>query len=171
MKLSKILLASTLLLTAATASDFISYKELAKKNKAEDLKLGNFATAQDVKNAIKAKDWAVVDVRTMEEWSAASIKGTTRVGRQAPETALEGIVLDDDDNFVKDKLIVICNSASRASIEAQTFRKMGFKEVKIYDMYSWIDECNPVVTGYSKKKDKSGTKKKFGMFKAEHCSK
>ena len=171
MKLSKILLASTLLLTTLVASDFISYKELAKKNKAEDLKSGNFATAQDVKNAIKAKDWAVVDVRTMEEWSAASIKGTTRVGRQAPETALESIVLDDDDNFVKDKLIVICNSASRASIEAQTFRKMGFKEVKIFDMYSWIDECNPIVTGYSKKKDKYGTKKKFGMFKAEHCYK
>jgi len=48
---------------------------------------------------------------------------------------------------------------------------MGFDQVKVYDMYSWIDECNPIITGYSKKKDKKGTKKKFGMFKAEHCYK
>lgn len=171
MKLTKLLLAATLFTTAATAAEFITYKELAKDIRTENTKAGTFATAQDVKDAIKAKDWAVVDVRTIEEWAAASIAGTSRIGRQAPETALESIVLDDNDNFVKDKLIVICNSASRAAIEAETFRKMGFKEVKIYDMYSWIDECNPVVTGYSKKKDKKGTKNKFGMFKAEHCYK
>lgn len=169
MKFTNLLLATTLLATAATASEFIPYKSLTKVLKAEAKKAGQFATAQDVKDAIKAKDWAVVDVRTIKEWSAASIKGSTRIGRQAPESALANIVLNDDDKFIKDKLIVVCNSASRASIEAQTFRKMGFKEVKIYDMYSWIDECNPVVTGYSKKKDKKGTKNKFGMFKAAHC--
>lgn len=171
MKFTNLLLATTLLATVATASEFIPYKQLTKQIKAEEKKAGNFASAQDVKNALKSKDWAVVDVRTQLEWAAGSIKGSSRIGRQAPETALANIVLDDDDNFIKDKIIVICNSASRASIEAQTFRKMGFKEVKIYDMYSWIDECNPVVTGYSKKKDKKGTKKKFGMFKAEHCYK
>ncbi len=170
MKFTNILLAAALLTTAASASEFIPYKQLTKKIKADEKKAGNFATAQNVKDALKAKDWAVVDVRTIQEWSAASIKGSSRIGRQAPETALANIVLDDNDKFIKDKLIVICNSASRASIEAQTFRKMGFKEVKIYDMYSWIDECNPVVTGYSKKKDKKGTKNKFGMFKAVHCS-
>lgn len=171
MKFTNLLLASTLLVTAANASEFIPYKKLAKEIRAIEKKEGNFATAQDVKNAIKAKNWAVVDVRTKEEWAAASIKGSYRVGRQSPEKALENIVLDDNDNFVKNNLIVICNSASRASIEAQTFRKMGFKKVKVYDMYSWIDECNPIVTKYSKKKDKEGTKNKFGMFKAEHCYK
>jgi len=171
MKLGNILLASTLLFGAAQASEFISYKQLTKQLKKDAKKAGEFATASEVRYALKAKDWAVIDVRTMEEWQAASMKGAYRVGRQSPEKALETIVLDDDDNFVKDKIIVVCNSASRASIEAQTFKKMGFKIVKIYDMYSWIDECNPVNTGYSKKKDKKGTKNKFGMFKAEHCSK
>jgi len=171
MKFTNILLATTLLAGTAFASEFIPYKKFAKQIKAQEVKAGNYATAQDVKNAIKAKDWAVVDVRTIKEWSAASIKGTTRIGRQSPEKALSNIVLDDNDKFVKNNLIVICNSASRASIEAQTFRKMGFTQVKVYDMYSWIDECNPVITGYSKKKDKNGTKNKFGMFKAEHCYK
>ena len=171
MKFTNILLATTLLATAATASEFIPYKELAKEIRTQEKKAGNYATAADVKKALKAKDWAVVDVRKQEEWTAASIKGSFRVGRQSPEKALESIVLDDHDNFIKKNLIVICNSASRAAIEAQTFRKMGFNQVKIYDLYSWIDECNPVVTGYSKKKDKQGTKNKFGMFKAAHCSK
>ena len=27
------------------------------------------ATTQEVKDALNAKDWAVVDVRTMEEWA------------------------------------------------------------------------------------------------------
>lgn len=171
MRLKNILLASALLSSGLMASEFIPYKQLGKDLKAQEKKDGNFATLEEVKKALKSKDWAVVDVRTQLEWAAASIPGSYRVGREAPEKALEAIVLDDNDKFVKDKLIVICNSASRASIEAQTFRKMGFKEVKIYDMYSWIDECNPVVTGYSKKHDKKGTKNKFGMFKAEHCYK
>ena len=171
MKFTNLLLATTLFATAATASDFIPYKQLAKEIRTQEKKAGNYATLEEVKKALNSKDWAVVDVRKKEEWAAASIKGSFRIGRQSPEKALENIVLDDNDKFIKDKLIVICNSASRASIEAQTFRKMGFKKVKVYDLYSWIDECNPVVTGYSKKKDKSGTKNKFGMFKAAHCSK
>jgi rhodanese-related sulfurtransferase len=171
MKLKNILLATALLSSSLLASEFIPYKQFAKELIAQEKKAGNYASLQEVKDALKAKDWAVVDVRTIEEWSAASIEGSYRVGRQSPEKALENIALDDNDKFVKDKLIVICNSAARASIEAQTFRKMGFKEVKVYSMYTWIDKCNPVVTGYSKKKDKEGTKKKFGMFKAEHCSK
>ena len=171
MKLTNILLATALLTTAGSASEFIPYKKFAKQMKAEEIKKGNYVTAQDVKNALKAKDWAVVDVRTIKEWSAASIKGSSRIGRQSPEKALSNLVLDDNGNFIKNKLIVICNSASRAAIEAQSFRKMGFEKVKVYDMYSWIDECNPVVTGYSKKQDKQGTKNKFGMFKAEHCYK
>ena len=171
MKLGNLLLASTLLFGAAQASEFISYKQLTKQLKKESKAAGEMATAKEVRHALTAKDWAVIDVRTMEEWQAASMKGAYRVGRQSPEKALETIVLDDNDKFVKNKIIVVCNSASRASIEAETFKKMGFKTVKIYDMYSWIDECNPVNTGYSKKKDKKGTKNKFGMFKANHCSK
>ena len=171
MKFTNILLATTLLATAATASEFIPYKQLAKEIRTQEKKAGNFATLEEVKSALNSKDWAVVDVRTKEEWEAASIQGSFRIGRQSPEKALENIVLDDNDKFIKKNLIVICNSASRASIEAQTFRKMGFEQVKVYDMYSWIDECNPIVTGYSKKKDKQGTKNKFGMFKAAHCNK
>ena len=171
MKLGNILLATTLLTGAVYAEGFSTYKQLTKKLKAESKKAGEYATAKEVKHALIAKDWAVVDVRTQVEWAAASMKGAYRIGRQSPESALASIVLDDDDNFIKDKIVVVCNSASRASIEAETFKKMGFKTVKIYDMYSWIDECNPVNTGYSKKKDKKGTKQKFGMFKAEHCYK
>ena len=104
-------------------------------------------------------------------WSAGFIKGTQRIGREAPEKALESIVLDDKNTFIKENLIVICNSASRASIEAQTFRQMGFKTVKIYDLYSWIDECNPITTKYSSHEDKDGTKQKFGDYYAEHCKK
>jgi len=169
---SKLLLsaiAAAALSTSATASDFVDYKGLTKHLKAEAKKSGNIATAADVKKALASKDWIVADVRTMEEWQAAHIKGSQRVGRQAPEKALGNFVLDDNDNFIKDKIIVVCNSASRASIEAQTFKMMGFKKVMIYDIYSWIDGCNPVATGYSKKKDKHGTKNKFGMFYAEHC--
>jgi len=169
MKLTNILLATSLLFGVAQANEFIDYKSLTKDLKSQAKKDGTIATSKDVKKAIKAKDWAVVDVRTLGEWKAAHIEGSTRIGRQAPEKALENIVLDDDDNFVKNKLIVICNSASRAVIEAQTFKKMGFKEVKIYPIYAWIDECNPFVNLYSKKKWKKGTKKKFGQFKAAHC--
>lgn len=172
MKFSKVLLASTLLASSLFAAEgFLTYKDLTKKYKAEDKQNGLIATTAEVKAAIEAKDWAVVDVRTMEEWSAGFIKGTQRVGRQAPEKALENVVLDDDGKFVKQNLIVICNSASRASIEARTFRDMGFKTVKIYDLYSWIDECNPVITKYSSHEDKAGTKNKFGAYYAEHCKK
>ncbi|XOB62142.1 rhodanese-like domain-containing protein [Campylobacterota bacterium DY0563] len=153
------------------ASDFVNYSDLTKKLKAEEKKAGNYATTAEVKKALTAKDWLVADVRTMEEWSGAHIKGSVRVGRQAPEKGLELFALDDDENFVKPNLIVVCNSAARASIEAQTFKQMGFKTVKIYDLYSWIDECNPVVTKYTVKKDKSGTGLKFGNFYAEHCKK
>lgn len=162
-----------ILLVASTvfASDFVNYSTLAKGLKSEYKKNGNYATTEEVKKALVSKDWIVADVRTLEEWSGAYIKGSNRVGRQAPEKALENFVLDLNDNFVKDKIIVVCNSGSRASIEAQTFKQMGFKEVKIYDIYSWIDECNPVVTKYTVKKDKGGTGLKFGSFYAQHCKK
>lgn len=171
MKLGNLLLATTLLVSAGVASEFTSYKGLTGKLKKEAKAAGNFATADEVKAALKAKDWIVADVRTLEEWNAAHIPGSQRIGRQAPEAALANFVLNDEDKFVKDKMIVVCNSASRASIEAETFKKMGFKTVKIYDLYSWIDECNGVVNRYTKKKDKKGTKQKFGMFYAEHCKK
>ena len=168
----KLLLASAVLgagLLGAQAAEFKTYKDITKVLKAENKKAGNFATADEVKKALAAKDWIVADVRTLEEWNAAHLKGSVRIGRQAPEEFLASNVLDLDDKFVKPNMIVVCNSASRASIEAETFRKMGFNTVKIYDIYSWIDECNPVQTGYSKKKDKKGTKKAFGAFYAEHC--
>lgn len=171
MKLGKILLASALAFGAAQASDYVSYKELTTKLKKEAKANGTFATAADVKHALKSKDWIVGDVRTMEEYQAARIAGSVRIGRQSPEKGLANFALNDDDKFVKDKLIVVCNTASRASIEAQAFRQMGFKEVKIYDIVSWMDECNPVVNMYSSKKDKKGTKNKFGSYKAAHCYK
>lgn len=161
----------TLLLAASSlfAAEFVSYDKLSSKLKDENKKAGTYATTEEVKKALKSKDWLVADVRTMEEWAGAHIKGAVRIGRQAPEKGLELHALDMDDNFVKPNLIIVCNSAARASIEAQTIRKMGFKQVKIYDLYSWIDECNPVVTKYTVKKDKGGTGLKFGNFYAEHC--
>lgn len=172
MKLKVIVVTLVLGITSIVfAGEFISYKELSTKLKKENKKAGNYATTEEVKKALKAKDWVVADVRTMEEWSAAHIKGAVRVGRQASEKGVALHALDDDDKLVKPNLIVVCNSAARASIEAQTFRQMGFDTVKIYDLYSWIDECNPVVTKYTVKKDKGGMNLKFGNFYAEHCKK
>ena len=166
----KLLLASLLLATTSlVANEFVDYKALTKQLKAEAKKNGSFASIAEVKKALDAKDWIVADVRTIEEWNAAHIKGSVRIGRQAPEKALGGFVLDLDDNFIKQNIIIVCNSASRASIEAQAIKQMGFKDVKIFNIYQWIDACNPVNTGYSKKKYKSGTKKKFGAFLAQHC--
>ncbi|HFU75106.1 MAG TPA: rhodanese-like domain-containing protein, partial [Arcobacter sp.] len=117
------------------------------------------------------KDWAIVDVRTMEEYQAAHIPGSIRIGRQNGEKAIAAVVTDDNDNFTKPNIVVVCNTASRASIEAVTLKKLGFKTVKIYDIVSWMDECNPVANMYSKKKDKKGTKQKFGTYKVAHCYK
>jgi rhodanese-related sulfurtransferase len=163
-------IASAILTTTASASEFVSYKQLSSKLKKENKANGNYATTADVRKALTSKDWIVADVRTKEEWAGAHIKGSVRIGRQAPEKALGNFVLDEDDKFVKPNLIVICNSAARASIEAETFRKMGFKTVKVYDIYTWIDTCNPVVTSYTVKKLKSGTGLKFGQFFASHCT-
>jgi rhodanese-related sulfurtransferase len=171
MKLTKVLLGLGFLATTIFANDFVDYKTLTKQLKAEAKKSGLYATTDEVKAALKAKDWAVVDVRQPEEWAGAYIQGSQRVGRQTPEIAIENFVTDDNGKLIKDKIIVVCNSAARASIQAQTFKQMGFKTVKIYDLYSWIDECNPVVTKYTVKQDKSGTGLKFGNFYAEHCKK
>ncbi|RXJ65917.1 hypothetical protein CRV08_13875 [Halarcobacter ebronensis] len=153
------------------ANEFVNYEALSKKLKEQMKKEGNYATIEEVKNALESKDWIVADVRTMEEWAAAHIKGSVRIGRQAPEKGLELFALDDEGKFIKQNLIIICNSAARASIEAQTLKMMGFKTVKVFDLYSWIDKCNPVVTKYTVKKDKAGTGLTFGNFYAEHCKK
>src|SRR5574344_2421501 len=171
MKLVKVFIASSFLVGSLFASDFITYDKFSQKLKEDAKKSGMMATTQEVKDALNAKDWAVVDVRTMEEWTGGAIKGSFRVGREAPEKALENIVLDDDDKFIKRNLIVVCNTASRAVINAKTFRQMGFDEVKSYGITTWIDECNPVVTKYSSEENKSGTKTKFGSYYAEHCKK
>lgn len=171
MKFSRIVLSMGLIASTMFAAEFIDYKKLSTSLKAEAKEKGLFATTDEVKKAIEAKDWAVLDVRTAEEWAGAYIKGSQRVGRQSPEKAIENFVTDDDGNLAKDKIIVVCNTASRASIDAQKFRQMGFKTVKIYDLHTWIDQCNPVVTKYSNAKNKSGTGHKFGSFYAEHCKK
>ena len=171
MKFSKIVLSMGLLASSLFANEFINYDNLSKSLKDDAKKNGLYATTDEVKMALKEKDWAVVDVRTAEEWAGAFIKGSHRVGRETSEVAIENFVTDDDGKLIKDKIIVVCNSAARASIEAQTFRQMGFKTVKIYDLYSWIDECNPVVTKYTVKNDRSGTGLNFGEYYAEHCKK
>jgi rhodanese-related sulfurtransferase len=171
--ITKALVLTALATVGANAEEakFIDYKTLTKALKAENKKSGNYATIEEVKHALKAKDWVVVDVRTKEEWAGAHIKGSSRIGRQAPEYALANLVTDVNDKFTKPNIVVVCNSAARASIEAKTFREMGFKTVKVFDIYSWIDKCNPVVTNYTVKKNKSGTGMKFGSFYAQHCKK
>lgn len=171
MKLKLLSVGLLFVTTSLFASEFMSYKQIASNEVKENKKNGTYATIDEVKKALTSKNWLVADVRTKEEWSAARIQGSVRIGRQSPEKALSLHVLDDDDNFIKPNLIVVCNSAKRASLEATTFRKMGFNQVKIFDLYSWIDSCNPVINNYSKKKNKSGTKNKFGAFYAEHCKK
>ena len=171
MKLLSTLVFSSLLFVGANAGDFVDYKQLSSTLKKENKANGLYATTEEVKQALQSKDWIVADVRTMEEWAAAHIKGAVRIGRQSPEKGLELFALNDEGKFIKPNLIVVCNSAARASIEAQTFRQMGFNTVKVYDLYSWIDQCNPVITKYTVKKDKGGTGLKFGNFYAEHCKK
>lgn len=172
-KIAGIIIASSLIASAAVAEapKFKDYKALTKELQAENKKNGTYATIDEVKAALASKEWVVADVRTMDEWSAAQIKGSVRIGRESPEVALENFVLDMEGNFIKPKMIVVCNSAARASIEAEAFRKMGFTEVKIFDIYQWIDKCNPVVTNYSMSNDKSGSGLKFGEYKAQHCYK
>lgn len=170
--LGKIVLCSAIFFTSNLFSNnFIDYSDLTTKLKIEAKEKGNIASTEDVKKALVSSDWAVIDIRTITEWNAAHIKGSIRVGRQTPEKALSNIVLDDNDRFIKDKLIVICNTSSRASIEAEIFRKMGFSKVKIYSMTTWIDGCNPFYNKYSRKKDKHGSKQKFGAFKPAFCYK
>lgn len=170
MRLLGTVLLTTFVFMGANAAEFVNYKALATKLVKENKTNGLYATVDEVKKAIKSKNWLVADVRTKEEWASAHIKGTVRIGRQAPENGLALHVEDDDGKFIKDNLIVICNSAKRASIEAETFRKMGFKTVKVFDLYKWIDNCNPVKTNYSVKKFKTGTGIKFGSFYAQHCN-
>jgi len=169
MRLSKIIIVLAVLFTSSIASEFISYHTMADKLLHENIKNGLRATTDEVKKALKSKDTLVVDVRTAEEWAGAHIKGSMRVGRQTPEMAISNFALDDDDKLIKEKLIVVCNTAHRASLEAVIFRKMGFKEVKVYPLDEWIDECNPIATKYSTQKYKEGRGKKFGLFYSEAC--
>jgi rhodanese-related sulfurtransferase len=169
MKLGKVILAASLCFGIASADGFVDYKGLSGALKKEAKAKGQVATTAEVKAALFAKDWAVVDIRTMDEWQGARIEGSLRIGREAPEKALEAIVLDDDNKFIKPNIIVVCNTASRGVIDAQTFRQMGFKEVKVYGIETWMDECNPTSNFYSKTANKDGKNKKFGSFLAEHC--
>lgn len=171
MKLINSLVIASVIATGSFATEFISFHKLSENLIAQNKKNGLAATTEDVKKAIKSTDTAVVDVRTDIEWASAHIKGTFRVGRQSPEKAVANFVLDDDDKFVKTKLIVICNTTHRASIQAAIFRKMGFTEVKTYAIDEWIDECNPVATKYSRQQYTEGKDHKFGEFYAEGCAK
>jgi rhodanese-related sulfurtransferase len=155
--------------SSMSGGEFISYHQLADKLLQENIKKGLRATTDEVKEAIKTKKVLVVDVRTEIEWAGAHIKGSVRVGRQTPELAIANFVLDDDDKFIHEKLIVVCNTAHRASMAAVIFRKMGFKEVKVYALDEWIDECNPIATKYSTQRYKEGRNKKFGQFYSEAC--
>jgi len=152
-------------------SQFIEYSVLTAKLKEAHVKNGTYATTEQVKKALKADDWVVVDVRNDNEWSAAYIEGTKRVGRQNPEKRIKNYCLDFSDDFTRDKVIVVCNSAARASIVAEAFKVMGFKIVMIYDIYTWIDECNEISNDYTIMSSRKGTGLKFGTFKASHCKK
>ena len=169
MRLFNIIIVGSLLASLSFSAEFIPYEQMAGKLLKENAKNSLQATSDEVKKALHSKDTAVVDVRTKEEWAGAHIKGSMRVGRQFPEKAIENFVLDDDDKLIKDKLIVICNTAHRASLEASIFRKMGFTQVKVYPIDEWIDECNPVVTKYSRQEYKDGKHHQFGAFYAEGC--
>jgi len=171
MKLGKVILAASLCFGVASASNFVDYKGLTHNLKTDAKKNGEIASTDEVKKALTSADWAVVDVRTMDEWQAANIQGSQRIGREAPEKALEGIVLDDNNKFVKDNIIVVCNTASRAAIEAQAFKQMGFKTVKIYGIETWMKECNPVNNWYSNVEANKDTKAKFGSVLPAYCAK
>jgi len=135
--------------TLLLANQFKPYKVISNELLQENIKAGLYASTDDVKKALKSKDTLVVDVRTKEEWSAAHIDGSIWIGREKAEKLLENYVVTDG-KFTKDKLIVVCNTAHRASIEAMIFKKMGFKKVKVYSIFDWINGCNPLTTKYTK---------------------
>jgi rhodanese-related sulfurtransferase len=155
--------------SSMVGGEFISYHQMSDKLLQRNIKKGLYATTDEVKEAIKTKKVLIVDVRTAEEWAGAHIKGSVRVGRQTPELAIANFALDDDDKLIYDNLIVVCNTGHRASLEAELFRKMGFKKVKVYALDEWIDECNPIATKYSIQRYKEGRNKKFGLFYSEAC--
>jgi len=169
LKLHKIIIIGGVLLASAVASEFVSYHKMSEKLLEENIKNNLCATTDEVKKALKSKDTLVVDVRTAQEWAGAHIKGTVRVGRQTPEMAISNFALDDDGKLIKEKLIVVCNTAHRASLEAVIFRKMGFESVKVYPIDKWIDECNPIATKYTNQKFKKGRGVKFGLFYSGEC--
>ncbi|WP_309497747.1 rhodanese-like domain-containing protein [Sulfurovum sp.] len=169
--ISIVLLATTFCVASDEEAPFMGYQELTTKLKAEYVKSGMYASTEQVKKALKSEDWVVVDVRNSNEWSAAYIEGTKRVGRKNPEKLIKNFCLDFADDFTRNKVIVVCNSAARASIVAETFKTMGFKKVMIYDIYAWIDECNPISNDYTIMSSSKGTGLKFGTFKAAHCKK
>lgn len=168
-KLLGILTITALTVSSLSASTFVDYKTLTKKLKSDYKKEGKFASEKIVKQALELDNWIVVDVRKKTEWSQGHIQGSHYVGRESMEKEVAKVALDKEGNFTKNKVIVVCNSASRASVEAETFKKMGFKDVRIYGIFDWIDNCNPIVTGYSKKKNKLGRSVAFGDFKSSHC--
>jgi rhodanese-related sulfurtransferase len=171
MKLGKVILAASLCFGVVNAGDFVDYKGLTHKLKEDAKKNGEIASTDEVKKALASADWAVVDVRTMDEWQAAFIPGSQRIGRESPEKGLENIVLNDDGKFVKPNIVVVCNTASRAVIEAQAFRQMGFNTVKVYGIETWMKECNPVNNWYSNVEVDKKTKAKFGTVLPAYCAK
>ena len=178
MRIKLIMVVLILFTTLSMASEdeaeptFVDYRELTAKLKAAHVKDGTYATTAQVKYALKADDWLVVDVRDDHEWSAAYIEGSKYVGRKNPESKIKNFCLDVfGDDFTRNKLIVVCNSAARASLEAEIFKLMGFKTVMIYDIYTWIDECNPISSEYTVRKSRKGTGLNFGSFKAVRCKK
>jgi rhodanese-related sulfurtransferase len=172
MRLKPISLVFILGLTFAMADAFVGYRELAKDCKINLKNENRYASSKDVINALNnPESWIVADVRTKGEWNSAHIEGSFRIGRDSPEEMLANYALDYDNNFKRKNIILVCNTGDRASLEALVISKMGFKKVMVYDIYSWIDECQPFKTGYSNKRDKDGTGKRFGLFKAEHCYK
>ncbi len=140
----------------------IGNKEIHEKLK----KAGYEASVQEVEDVVNGKKarWAVVDIRTKDEYLGATIKGVKRSGREAPELAIEEMFLnvqevEKDGKKSKtykgsdiDGIILMCRTGTRAAYDWAAYSFAGFGEnVKIFSLVNWVEACKPVRNGNSGK--------------------
>ena len=105
------------------------------------LEKANVITLAEFKPLLTDKDLEIIDVRNATEFNSGHIAGAKHV--------FVGTILDNLDKVSTDKKVVIhCQSGSRAAIAYSLLAKNGYKNVLNYSggMNEWINEGNPIVS-------------------------
>ncbi len=182
MKLGSLVLASLLATSFATANSSINalikvgpndsfrgYKPGNSEIKHRLKAAGYYATAQEVADIMdgKKEGWQVVDLRTKDEWAAATIafkneagkdKPIRRIGRQTPEIMLETLQESMEVNDASGKkhkvitknldgVVIVCRTGTRAAFDWASYSFAGFGEnVKIFGITDWAKDCRGLVS-------------------------